>query len=167
MYEIVSESEECREAATQLGRPYVGVIIEDDSRPSGCYYWESTPGAYNKNVYLNPYSRSDTHNINRMTGGVCKKGISDIYKYALYKQTSNNKRSMINVPSLFVGNQCFTSNTNCNPFPGLSSCCPGGDGQSAECSTLDCSSPGVTPCEGTWMVTNCEAVCFPCTGISS
>ena len=85
--EIVSESEECRDAATHLGRIYVGVIIEHDSRPSGCYYWESTPGAYNKNVYLNPYSRSDTHNINRMTGGVCKKGISDIYKYALYKQT--------------------------------------------------------------------------------
>ena len=77
---IVSESEECRRAAAQLGREYGG-RYNISERPAGCYYSSTDK----KGVNLNSAGPSDTQNIKSTVGGVCKGGISDLlYTYCKY-----------------------------------------------------------------------------------
>ena len=70
---IVSEAEECRAAAAQLGRTYGGTYNMRE-RPTGCYYFSD-----DSNVNYNSASPSDTQNIISTAGGVCKPGISDLF----------------------------------------------------------------------------------------
>jgi len=84
--EIVSDVEDCRDAADQLGRDFGGSFTPFYSdvtsiRPKGCYYWKNTAaGDIYENVYFNYDTElptitpvSDTRNINWLTGGVCKR----------------------------------------------------------------------------------------------
>ena len=75
--EMVSESEECRVAGAQLGRNSIDLILMDDefknwAFPPGCFYWSG--GNY---IYLNSASLNYTKDIHSLTGGICKRGISD------------------------------------------------------------------------------------------
>ena len=80
---IVSELEECKVAATQLGGTYKGSFTNNE-RPAGCYYWST----YN-NVYFNFANQSDTQNIHTNSGAVCRKGTSNILLYVLYRHVVN------------------------------------------------------------------------------
>lgn len=73
--EIVSELEECKAAATKLGRKFNQKVRRSD-RPAGCYYKKD-----NNYFMFNLAKRSDTQNIASRTGGVCKRGISHISLY--------------------------------------------------------------------------------------
>ena len=93
--EIVSDMEDCRDAASQLGRNFGGTFTpyyRDVTclRPKGCYYWTITAnGAAYDNIFFNydtelpaKYQTDtylcDTRNIDYRTGGVCKRGTSYI-----------------------------------------------------------------------------------------
>ena len=70
--DIVSESEGCRAAATQLGMNYNG-LGSSSQAPEGCYYVSS-----DNSVSFNSYIKGK-HEYQRITewyGGVCKRGIS-------------------------------------------------------------------------------------------
>ena len=67
----MSELEECRAAAFQLGRLWGGSHNKRD-RPAGCYYFSS-----HNYVFHNSARPSDTQNILSTAGGLCKRGMSD------------------------------------------------------------------------------------------
>ena len=70
----MSESKECKDAATKLGLHYGGTF-NLNYRPAGCYFVSYK----NKNyTFFNLADPSETHNIKPNAGGVCQKGISDI-----------------------------------------------------------------------------------------
>ena len=73
--EIVSELEECKDAAAKLGRR-MGSSFNITFRPAGCYY-VSTDTTWPETTYFNFLNLSDTLNIALDGGGVCKKGILD------------------------------------------------------------------------------------------
>ena len=76
----MSELEECKVAATKLGRTYYGAFNNLTRRPAGCYYIEHFKGF----TIFNLADPSDTVNILPDGGGVCKKGISDNLYCVLY-----------------------------------------------------------------------------------
>ena len=71
--DIVSESEGCRAAATQLGMNYNG-LGSSFQVPEGCYYVSS-----DNSVSFNSHTKTDNVDIMEWYGGVCKRGISAIF----------------------------------------------------------------------------------------
>ena len=67
--EILTEKEECRVAATQLGIEYKGKYNSNE-RPKGCYYWP-----IDNTVYFNDPNQSVARDIDSRTGGVCKRSM--------------------------------------------------------------------------------------------
>ena len=75
--EVVSDLEECKDAATKLGRTFNGTF-NLNYRPAGCYYLHynyTGPDVLNNNTNFN--LADQPFNIAPTGGGVCKKGISD------------------------------------------------------------------------------------------
>lgn len=100
MSEIVSELEECSAAGAHLGKNYMDIILmydgfKNSAYPPGCFYWSG-----DNFLYLNSASLlqkilqktfkkdNDTKDIHSLTGGICKRGMSD--NLCLYDTNKNN-----------------------------------------------------------------------------
>ena len=147
----LDDKNDCIKAALSHSLDYTGQASYSEY-PGGCF--QITSVFWNKNATGN---RSKVARTLCRAGGEFNHVTSSSYICIILANPYH-----FYIIFLFSTDRCFTSNTNKICSSDWASCCPGGDGSGAICASPDCSNPGVTPCEGTWMSKNCEAICYPC-----